>query len=89
MVGGAAVAEAVGHRLEEDDAQAARGTLVGGRREVCGRALGGIEGLAVVVDGECQLVVGHRSLKVDGGGLTVVDGVDDGPTVARRDSLLR
>ena len=78
MAVGTLVAQAVGHLVEQYDAHASRRPLVGGDGEVCGRVVGGVEGLAVVGDGDRQLTVSYGCLEGDGGGLAVVDDIGHG-----------
>ena len=71
----ALVFQAVGHLMEEHDAQASWRPLVGRHGEVCGRVARRIEGLSVVIDVQHQLVVVHCCLKLDGCGLSVIDDI--------------
>ena len=58
----ALIFQAIGHLVEEHDAQTSGRALVGRHRKVRGRVGSRIEGLSVVIDDQHQLVVIHRCL---------------------------
>ena len=71
----ALVFQAIGHLVEEHDAQASGRPFIGRHGEVCGRVGCRIKGLAIIVNGQHQLVVVSLRMKFDGSGLPMIDNV--------------